>query len=236
MRRVLATVAAGVVSLAVLVAVRSAGSPPLYDGVCTPPQYKHLGGNPAPPSASQTLDAAGLGQTQSLADDQNAPQAQIIFAGNTFAAAPGATTVTLTITAVPAPSKRPDGTIDGNVYRFAATSAGQAVAVASTHPVTIALGSTSTGGPNLTLERFDGTTWSALKTFQSGCGTTYDAASATLGLFALVAQGTGSGGSGSSTGSAPILLIVVGVVVVLLAGAILLARRGRGRGRRRTRR
>lgn len=234
MRRLTALGVAGVSLVAVAVLHASGGGPALYDGLCTPPQYKTLGANPPPPSVSMSFPASQLGQTQTLADNDTTPQAQIIIGAGTLVAAPGASEVTVAIAPVKPPAQVP-GPIDGNVYDFTATSGGKPVVPAAAHPVTIALGSTSSSGPTLTLERFDGSRWTALKTFQSGCGSTYDAASPSLGLFALVAPG--SGGSGAPASSGPSSLIVVVIVVVVLALVIVgirasrSGRRGRGRGR-----
>jgi hypothetical protein len=229
-----ASLAAAGLALLALAAVRgSGGGPPLYDGVCLPPQYLALGSNPGPSSASQTYSAADLTQSQALSTGESTPQAQLIFGSGSFTPAPGASAVTVSITPVKPPATRPSGgSIDGNVYSFDAHSGGQEVPLAAGHPATIVLAATSSGGPQLVVERFDGTRWSPVgKTFQSGCGTTYEAASPTLGLFALVAQsGSVSPGSGSQGGGIPAVVIVIVVVVIVLAlimGAARLARRRR---------
>jgi hypothetical protein len=220
-------------SLAALAAVRSGGGgPPLYDGLCAPPSYAVLGSTPGPGSATATYSASDLATTQELATPpQVAPQAQVILGSGTLSPPAGASSVTLTITPVRPPAVKPDGTIDGNVYDIEAASGGRPVAVAANHPVTIALESTATGGPTLTLEHLVGNRWTPLKTFQSGCGTTFDAAAPSLGQFALVAQGSSSGGGGgaSSAGGPPVALILVAVVVVL-ALVILAVRASRSRG------
>jgi hypothetical protein len=238
-RRRAAAAAAGLLALAALAAVRSGGGgPPLYDGICAPPSYAVLGSTPGPASASATYSSAELATTQELATPpQIAPQAQVIVGSGTFSPAAGASTVTLTITPVKPPATRPAGSIDGNVYDVEATSSGKPVAVAADHPVTIALESTSSGGPTLTLEHLAGGRWTALKTFPSGCGSTFDAAAPSLGLFALVAQsGSSGGGGGSGGGSGPSILLILVIVVVVLAlviGAVRASRsRGGGGGRR----
>ncbi|MGH7721986.1 MAG: hypothetical protein ACRENL_04010 [Candidatus Dormibacteria bacterium] len=232
----MAPAAAGVALLA-LAAVRGAGGgPPLYDGICLPPQYTMLGASPGPTTASHTFSADDLASSQPLSTGESTPQAQMIFAGGSLAPPPGSSSVTVTITPVRPPAVKPaDGTIDGNVYDFEARSAGRSVPLAAGHPATIVLAATSSGGPQLVVEHFDGSRWAALgKTFQSGCGTTYEAASPTLGLFVLVAQGAGGGHPGGSQGGGvPVVLIVVVVVVALLAVVIGSARLGRRGGRRR---
>ena len=226
--RALALAVAAGSLLALAVARVSGGGPTIYDGLCTGQvQYRFLGGHPAPPSASAQYTAAQLGSTQFLADDQSMPQAQIIVGAGTLAVPAGASSVTLTIEAVKPPPVRPSGRIDGNVYQFRATAGGTDVPAAADHPVTIVLGSTGVAN-NLILERFDGAHWKALRTFPSNCGTTFDAASAGFGLFALVAS-TSAGGPG---GGFPAVLIVV-IVVVVLAAVIVAIRVSRGRGRSR---
>jgi hypothetical protein len=233
-RRILAL---GVAALALvgLALVRGAGGgPPLYDGLCLPPQYKTLGSNPPPPTASMVYTTDLLATTQELADNPSAPQAQIIIGAGTLAPAPGASTVTVTITPVKPPATHPDGSIDGNVYDFEAAAGGKPVQPAPSHPVTIVLGATASGGPTLTVEHFDGSRWTALKTFQSGCGSTYDAASPTLGLFVLVAQGgsassPGAGGGSSTGSSGPSALVFIVGALVVLAVVIAAVRAGRRR-------
>ena len=53
------------------------------------------------------------------------PQADVIIAAGTLAAAPGAATVTVSIMPVKPPATPPDGAIDGNVYDVEATSGGR---------------------------------------------------------------------------------------------------------------
>jgi hypothetical protein len=231
-----------VVCLGLLATVRGGGGgPPLYDGVCLPPQYTMLGANPPPPSLSSTLSPDVLASTFERADNDTSPQAQIIVAAGSLVAPPGAATATLTITPVKPPAVKPgDGTIDGNVYDFEVTAGGKQLQVAPNHLVTIVLTATASGGAQRQVEHFDGTRWTpAAKTVQSGCGTTYQANSTTLGIFALVAQGaaatpSGPGGGGSGGGS-PILIVIVVVLVVLaiIIGAVRMSRQRGRRGKRR---
>ena len=208
--------------------------PPLYDGLCLPPQYLTLGASPGPGSASATYTAEQLGQTQELATSETTPQAQVIIGAGSFTAPTGAS-VTVTLQPVPAPAVKPaDGTISGNVYQLAArTSTGQAVELVAGHAPTVVLQAPSSGGPELTLERFSGTGWSALRTIQSGCGTAYEAAAPTLGMFALVAAAGSSAspspGSGPVASGPPAVLIVIVVVLVVLAVLIAATRLGRRR-------
>lgn len=225
--------------LGLLAAVRGGGGgPPLYDGVCLPPQYTMLGANPPPPSLSSTLSAGVLASTFERADNDTSPQAQIIVAAGSLLAPPGAASATLTITPVKPPAVKPaDGAIDGNVYDFEVTAGGRQLQVAANHLVTIVLTATASGGAQRQVEHFDGARWTAAaKTVQSGCGTTYQANATTLGVFALVVQGgSGPSNGGGGGGGSPTVIVIVVVVVVLAAG-IGAVRVSRQRGRRGTRR
>ena len=242
MTRRVTWLAAAALSLLALAAVRGGGSgPPLYDGICTPPNYVQFGSHPGPPSRSQTFSASDLAGTFELADNDTSPQAQIIVGAGSLAPAPSSPSATVSITPVAPPAVKPaDGTIDGNVYDFEARSGGQPVQVKAAHLVTIVLTATSSGGPQLAVEHFDGTRWSApAKSVQSGCGTTYQVNSSTLGLFALVTQGQaspgGTGGSNSGGGGAVIVIVIVIVLAVLalIIGAVRMSRRSSGPRRRR---
>ena len=235
--------AIGAAGLLAFVALRLGGGtgPPLYDGVCLPPHYLMLGANPGPGSASATYTAGQVGQTQELATSESAaPQAQMIIAAGSFTVTAG-TSVTVTIAPIPPPAvKPPAGSIAGNVYQFAArSSTGQAVDLVPGHPATIVLEAPTASGSQLTIEHLVGSSWTALKTFTSGCGDTEEAATETLGTYALVAAGAGSSTSPSGQGSsgAPVVLIVV-IVVLLLVAAVVATRVSRrrrrpaGRGRR----
>lgn len=230
-----AALAIAALSLLALAAVRaSGGGPPLYDGICLPPHYLLFGGNPPAPAQSKAFSAADIASTFELADNDSSPQAQMIVGPGSLAAPAGISTVTVSITPVkPPPIPPPQATIEGNVYSFEAQAGGSQLTLASGHPATIVLGATSSGGSQPTVEHFDGTRWTALKTFTAGCGTTYEAAAPSLGLFALVVQGStasGSGSGSSSSGGPPVALLVVVVVIVVLAlaiGATRLSRRRR---------
>ena len=208
-------------SLGALAAVRAGGGgPPLYDGICLPPHYLVLGGNPPAPSQSKTFSAADIASTFEVADNDSTPQAQIIVGPGSLAAPPGAATATVSITPTKPPAVAPpNGTIDGNAYSFEVQSGGHPLALATGHPATVVLETTSSGSQP-TVEHFDGARWTALKTFTAGCGTTFEAASPALGVFALVVQGSTGSPASPSSGGPPAALLVVGVVVVALALAI----------------
>ncbi|MEO8898487.1 MAG: hypothetical protein ABI352_07975 [Candidatus Dormibacter sp.] len=217
-----AALAVAALSLLALASVRAGGGgPPVYDGICLPPHYLVLGGNPAAPSQSKTFSAADIASTFEIADNDSSPQAQMIVGPGSLAAPSGVSAVTVSIMPVKPPATAPtNGTLEGNVYSFEVQAGGGQLMLATGHPATIVLEGTSSGGAQPTVEHFDGTHWTALKTFTAGCGTTFEAASPSLGIFALAVQG--STGSPASPGSAgpPVALLVVIVVIVALALAI----------------
>jgi len=230
-RRVGALVAAAFALLALAAVRGGGGGPPLYDGICLPPHYLLLGGNPAPPARTKTYSAADIAATFEVADNDTSPQAQIIVGLGSLTPPPGATTATVTISPVSPPSVKPTGgTIDGNVYSFEVQSGGHQLTLAAGHPATVVLEAPSMGSAQPTLEHFDGTKWTALKTFTAGCGTTYEAASPTLGMFALVSQ-AGSTGTGSPSAGGGFPIVIVVVVVAVLALTIVAARVSRQRRR-----
>lgn len=227
-------VAVALLSLLGLLAVRAGvGGPPLYDGVCLPHHYLKLGGTPPPSSASKAIPVSTDFPITQLATPDL--QAQLILASSSFAV-PAGSTVTVTIAPVPPPSVTPDGPIDGNVYDFSATGpGGQPLSLSPGHPATVVLQATAAGGPALVVEHFDGAHWTALRSFQSGCGDTEEAASPTLGMFALVAKGAtvtpgvgsggGTGGGGGGSPALVILVAVLGLAIVVAAVAVASRRR-----------
>jgi hypothetical protein len=226
-----AALAVAALSLATLAALRAGGAgPPLYDGICLPPHYLVLGGNPPAPSQSKTFSAADIASTFEVADNDSSPQAQMIVGPGSLAAPRGASTASVSITPVKPPAiAPPGGSVEGNVYSFAVQSGGRPLPLAAGHPATIVLGATSSGGSQPTVEHFDGTHWAALKTFTAGCGTTFEAASPSLGIFALVVQGSTGSPTAPGSGGTPVALLVVAVVIVAVALAIGAVRLGRRR-------
>ncbi|MDQ2960360.1 MAG: hypothetical protein M3R48_04830 [Candidatus Dormibacteraeota bacterium] len=221
-------------SLAALVAIRAGGGgPPLYDGICLPVTYQSLGANPPPTSVTKVITVQQQFPTVVVNTTEAAPQAQVIFESGTFTVPPGSA-VTVTIKAVEPPSTKPaDGTLEGNVYEIVATGpGGSALQPAAGKPATVALASPVTGGTQPVIEHYDGSRWTALATVQSGCATTEEAASPSLGPFALVVPSgsTGSPGSSGSGGGLPAPVVVGGglvLAVALLLGGLRLSRRRR---------
>ncbi len=221
--------AVAAVALTLVWRVLPAGSPPIYDGQCIADPYVTLAGNPPARGVTDTFSPAQLALAGEVVTTESPPQAQLLLEANTFIST---TPLTMTITPIPDPAvKPPKGAIEGNVYRISVlTPSGTAVEPATSAPAaTIILrGIMSTPAP--TIERFDGTAWTALSTFNAGCGNTFEATSTLLGDFAAVAPGTG-GSQPPASGGFPALAIIGGLLLVLIVAVIALFTLDRGRGR-----
>ena len=206
-----------------------AGSPPIYDGQCIANPYAMLGGTPAPQSASTTFPAAATFPAAEVLTGETPPQAQILMEAGTF---DNSTPVTVSITPVPAPAaKPPDGTIEGNVYRFSAlnTSGTELQPASPSLAVFIILrGLTSIPAP--TIDRFNGTSWSPLSTLNAGCGNTFEVTSTQLGEFAAVRPGGSATTPPASAGGVPVVAIIAGLVIVLVVLVVVLFSLDRRRG------
>jgi hypothetical protein len=211
-------------SLGVLWRLMPAASPPIYDGICVADPYRAMGSSPPPSSASMTYPA-GDTPVSDVRTAENPAQAEVLMMSGALSSP--ASQIVVSIAAVPAPGPRPaHGSIDGNVYRFSATTA-SAAALTPSSPVTVLLrGTRST--PAHTLERLDGARWTPLQTFLEGCGDVFEADSNRLGDFALVVSGAPAPGPG---GAAPVGLIAGALTVALIATILLLVRLGRTRSR-----
>ena len=227
-RRGWLVIAFAIAGLIAVVRVLPAGSPPIYDGNCIADPYRLLGGSPAPQVASMAFPAGANGfPTSEVFTGETPPQAQILMQGGTFVTSAA---LTISIAPVPAPAaKPPNGTIEGNVYRFAAvTSAGAQLQPQAGTPVTIVLrGTRSVPAP--TIDRFDGTAWTPIATLNSGCGNTFEVTSSQLGEFATVGPAAGSQPPPQPGGGLPAAVIVAGLVVLLLLVVVALFTLDRGR-------
>jgi hypothetical protein len=203
-------------------------APPLYDGICIADPYRGLGTNPAPSSATKMYPPSGAFPTSEIVTNENPPQAQLLMTDGTFSSPQS--TLTVSITPIPAPPVQPDdGPIDGNVYRFSAmTTSGESLQPLPHNPVTLLLRATR-GSPPRTVERLDGTKWTPLQTFNSGCGDTFEAVSDRLGDFATVVTGQANPPAPSGSGP-PLAAIIAAGVVVVIAAALLLVRLNRSPG------
>ncbi|MBV8527744.1 MAG: hypothetical protein JOZ75_05470 [Candidatus Dormibacteraeota bacterium] len=214
-RRRQAWVAIGASAVALLMVWRllPAASPPLYDGICIADPYRHLGGNPAPTSATSSFPGAQFPAAEVLTSETPA-QAQVLMMAGTFSAA---SSISVTVQPVAPPAPPPPGkTQDGNAYQITATSGGQQVQPSSSDPATIVLRGSGASG-SLVLYVDPGGGWQPLKTFNLGCGFTFEAVSPKLGYFALF-RSAGSAGTSSSGGGFPI-----GIVIAILGALIVLA-------------
>jgi hypothetical protein len=227
-RRGWVVVLAAIALLTAVWRVLPAGSPPLYDGNCIADPYRLLGGSPAPLAASKLFPASAAFPTSEVFTGETPPQAQLLMQGGSF---DSTTALTISITPVPAPSvKPPHGVIEGNVYKVAALSpAGTELEPRTGTPVTIVLRATKSI-PAPVIDRFNGSTWTPLPTFNSGCGNTFELTSTQLGEFAAVGA---AGGTPPPSGGVPVAAIVGGLAILLLVAVIALFSVERGRRRAR---
>lgn len=201
-----------------------AASPPLYDGVCIADPYRLLGSSPPPSSATKTFPP-GEFPTSEVITDESPAQAQLLLMMDTFGTP--ATSVTVSITPVRLPAPPPSGwTLDGNAYRMVAVDpSGKMLQPNPQDPVTVVLRGTGATAA-LTMYVDDGSGWKPLKTFNAGCGYSFEAVSTTLGTFALFAQGSGQNGGGQPQqgGGFPVAALAGVLVVVIIVAVIGLAR------------
>jgi hypothetical protein len=190
------------------------GSPPIYDGQCIANPYVALGSSPAPQAASKTFPAASTFPASEVLTGETPPQAQILIEPGTFN---NSTAVTVSITpVVPPPAKPPNGTIEGNVYRFSARdAAGTALEPVSPSLAVFIILRGLTSFPAPTIDRFNGTSWTPLPTLNAGCGNTFEVTSAQLGDFAAVRPG-GGGTAPPTSGGVPGVAIVAGLAALLV--------------------
>ena len=218
-------IGASVVALVLVWRLVPASSPPLYDGVCIADPYRHLGGTPAPSSASNSYPGSSFPTAEVLTNETPA-QAQILMMQGTFSAP---SSITVAIAAVAPPAPPPAGTTqDGNAYQITATAGSQQLQPNSQNPATIVLRGSGASG-SLVLYVDSGSGWQALKTFNLGCGFTFEAVSPKLGYFALF-RTAGSSGT-TSGGGFPVGIVVAILGVLVVVATLVLARFAAGRRR-----
>jgi hypothetical protein len=230
-RRGWVVILVAVAALAAVWRVLPVGSPPIYDGNCIADPYRSLGSSPAPEPVSKSFPASSAFPTSEVFTGETPPQAQLLMEPGTF---DNSTALTITITPVPAPPAKPrNGVIEGNVYKFSVlTPSGAELEPKAGTPVTIVLRATKSV-PAPVVDRFNGTSWTPLTTFNSGCGNTFELSSTQMGEFATVAPGSGTPTPAGSGGGIPLAAIVGGLAVLLIAAVVLLFSLDRGRGRAR---
>lgn len=210
-------IGASAVALVLVWRLLPTASPPLYDGVCIADPYRHLGSTPAPTSATSSFSGSQFPAAEVLTTETPA-QAQILMMAGTFSAA---SSITVAIQPVAPPAPPPDGrTQDGNAYQITATAGGQQLQPSSANPATIVLRGTGASG-SLVLYVNSGSGWQPLKTFNLGCGVTFEAVSPKLGYFALFKMGDSNT---TSSGGFPVGIVVAIVGALVVAATIGLAR------------
>jgi hypothetical protein len=205
------------------------GSPPIYDGQCIADPYVSLGGSPAPQPATKTFPAAGTFPAAEVLTGETPPQAQVLIEAGTFA---NSTPVTVSITPVPAPAvKPPNGTIEGNVYRFSAVnSSGTELEPASPALAVFIILRALASSPAPVIDRFNGTTWTPLTTLNAGCGNTFEVTSTQLGEFAAVKPGGRATTPPASGAGVPAVAIIAGLAILLIIVVAVLFTLGGRRG------
>jgi hypothetical protein len=217
-RRGWAVVALSVLALTLVWRFIPEGSPPIYDGQCIADPYVTLSGSPPAKGFTKTFPAASSFPAEGIATTEVPPQAQILVESGTFV---NSTPVTLTITPVQAPATKPkNGTIQGNVYRYSALNAsGTELEPVSASLAVFIILRALTSVPAPVIDRWNGTTWTSLTTYNAGCGNTFEAPSVQMGEFAAVEPG-GSGTTPPASGGGIPGAVVIGVLAVLLIIAV----------------
>jgi hypothetical protein len=204
------------------------GSPPIYDGQCIADPYVSLNSNPPAQGITKTFPKASTFPAEGVNTNEVPPQAQMLVETGTFV---NSTAVTITITPVPAPTAKPrNGTIQGNVYRYTAVNASGT----ELEPVSSALTAfivlrALTSVPAPTIDRFNGTSWTPLTTYNAGCGNTFEAPSIQLGEFAAVVPAS-NGTAPPASGGIPGALVIGGAAVLLIIAIVALFTLDRRRG------
>ena len=219
-----AAIGAGVLALALLWRILPGASAPIYDGLCgSSVPYRFLGHSPPPSSASAVYSGADFPAAEVQTGEPSA-QAQVLMMAGTFSAQ---SQVTVTISPVSHSSRSPDGSVqDGNAHKVSATAAGRDLEPTAQDSVTIVLLGSGASG-SLTMYSDTGAGWRPLRTFNLGCGTSFEAVSPRLGYFALF-RTTGSSGS---SGGLPVSIVVGIVGAVVVVATLVLARFLAGRRR-----
>jgi hypothetical protein len=228
-RRGWAVVALSVLALTLVWRFLPEGSPPIYDGQCIADPYVTLSSHPPAQGVTKTFPKASTFPAEGVNTNEVPPQAQVLVETGTFV---NTTAVTIAITPVPAPTvKPPNGTIQGNVYRYTAVNAsGTELEPVSTALAAFVVLRALTSVPAPVIDRFNGTAWTPLTTFNAGCGNTFEASSAQLGEFAAVVAGSSGTPPPASSGGIPGGLVIGGAAVLLIIAIVALFTLDRRRG------
>jgi hypothetical protein len=193
------------------------GTPPIYDGQCIANPYVTLSSSPPAKGSTMTFPTASTFPSAEVMTGESPPQALLLMLAGTFV---NSTPVTVSITPIPAPAvKPPNGSIQGNVYRFSAVngSGTQIVPVSKSLAVYVILRALTSPGP--TIDRFNGTAWIPLDTLPEGCGNSFEVSTVQLGDFATV-ETAGSGSTPPASGGGIPGLAIIGALAVLLIIAV----------------
>jgi hypothetical protein len=216
------TVLAGV-ALAVAIQARAPVGVPLYDGQPIVETYRYLHptsaqrGNPTSASSTKAVDGAKT-PVFAVATQEQPPQAQMVAQEDAFELPAGTTELDISIKPVDPTAAPTAGTIAGNVYRFAVTTAsGQALAAKTCdtcRTIVIRAPENVTDG---TIGRFDDGAWVDVPTLHAGIAGMFQANAPTMGDYAILVRG-GSGGDGGPGGLDP--LVFGGIALALFFAAV----------------
>ncbi len=235
-------------ALALGVQVAAPVGVPLYDGVVVVEPYRYLHPTGAeqgdPSSFTSTEDVTGnVSPFFAAPTDESPPQAQLVVMEDAFQLNAGTSHLNVSITPVDPVAPPTNGTIAGNVYRFAVTDdAGLPVppkACDACRTLVLRAPETVTDG---TVQRFADGAWKDVATFHAGVVAMYQANVDVLGDYAVVTGATGGPTAGSTGGLDPLLFGGIALVAffAVVAGLfwyrrrpppVPVARLGPGRGR-----
>ena len=208
-------IGAGIV-LALAVQVREPVGVPLYDAVPITEPYRFLSpgsgqaGNPTSFESTPAVNGS-VSPVFAAATTDSPPQAQLIALQDAFELTPGATALRVTITPVPPEVLPTQGSIAGNVYRFAVTDqAGTALVAKPCSGCRSMVLRAPEGTGDATVQRLTDGAWTTVSTFHAGAIGMYQANVDALGDFALVT-------TSAAGGFDPIIVAVLALVLLLVA-------------------
>jgi hypothetical protein len=203
---------------------------PLYDGVVVEDPYRYLAPGPGQAGSPATYSSekapeGGVSPAFVAATTENPPQAQLIAGVGAFALPAGATTMKISITAVPTTVTPTIGAIAGNVYRVAVTDGtGAALAITAAtdlHPtLTLRVPADIT---DATIGHLTPSGWQLLPTSHGGLYALFSTNPGELGDFALI----NTAGGGASQDLGPLVGGAFALIVVAAVGTFLFVRRRR---------
>jgi hypothetical protein len=180
--------------------------PALYDGVIqvdayrwrSPPPGEHGGAT----GRSVVLPVSGGSSPLiTLATAEVPPQASLFAQPGALTMPSGTTSLTVSITPVPADPAQSDGLIAGNVYRITITTqAGEAVTAPASAEVSVVLRHPDVTASEATVSLLVGGTWQPLTTEATLAGS-FEAIVTSFGDFALISPGPGASGLVASPGA-----------------------------------